>query len=84
MPQFLVRFLFALVLLGLGSAHEDSEQDLVDFQVEEAIADSLDRRRRKFTAWLTDWGMSYAVRVRDDHALFVDAFRDGAIRVSAT
>jgi uncharacterized protein (DUF2252 family) len=77
-------------LLGRATAKihcasdEDSEQDLVDFQVEEVIADSLDRRRREFTAWLTDWGMSYAVRVRDDHAVFVDAFRDGSIGVSAT
>ena len=59
------------------ASDEDSEQDLVDFQVEEAIASSLDRRRKEFTAWLTDWGMAYAVRVRDDHALFVEAFRDG-------
>ncbi|MGH3347387.1 MAG: DUF2252 domain-containing protein [Nocardioides sp.] len=77
-------------LLGRATAKihcasdEDSEQDLVDFQVEEAIAESVDRRRREFTAWLTDWGMAYADRVREDHALFVAAFRDGAIGVSAT
>ena len=77
-------------LLGRATAKihcasdEDSEQDLVDFQVEEAIAESLERRRREFTGWLTDWGMAYADRVRDDHALFVAAFRDGRIGVSAT
>ena len=77
-------------LLGRATAKihcasdEDSEQDLVDFQVEEAIAGSLARRRKEFTGWLTDWAMAYADRVRDDHALFVDAFRDGAIGVSAT
>ena len=77
-------------LLGRATAKihcasdEDSEQDLVDFQVEEAIAASLDRRRKEFTGWLTDWAMAYADRVREDHALFVDAFRDGAIGVSAT
>ena len=77
-------------LLGRATAKihcasdEDSEQDLVDFQVEEAIADSLDRRRREFTAWVTDFGMDYAARVRDDHALFVNAFREGRIGVSAT
>jgi len=77
-------------LLGRATAKihcasdEDSEQDLVELQVEEAIAASLDRRRKEFTAWLTDWGMSYADRVRDDHALFVAAFREGLIGVSAT
>jgi uncharacterized protein (DUF2252 family) len=77
-------------LLGRATAKihcasdEDSEQDLVDFQVEEAIAASLDRRRKEFTGWLTDWAMAYADRVREDHSLFVDAFRDGAIGVSAT
>ena len=77
-------------LLGRATAKihcasdEDSEQDLVDFQVEQVIADSLDRRRREFTGWLTDWGMAYADRVREDHAIFVDTFRDGAIGVSAT
>lgn len=77
-------------LLGRATAKihcasdEDSEQDLVNFQVEEAIAGSLDRRRKEFTAWLTDWGMAYAVRVREDHALFVEAFREGQVGVSAT
>ena len=66
------------------ASDEDSEQDLVNFQVEEAIASSLHRRRKEFTAWLTDWGMAYAVQVRDDHALFVEAFREGSIGVSAT
>ena len=76
-------------LLGRATAKihcasdEDSEQDLVDFQVEDAIAESLDRRRREFTAWVTDFGMDYAIRVRDDHTLFVNAFREGRIGVSA-
>ncbi len=73
-------------LLGRATAKihcasdEDSEQDLVDFQVEEAIADSLDRRRREFTAWVTDFGMDYATRVRDDHALFVQRLPRGPDR----
>jgi uncharacterized protein (DUF2252 family) len=77
-------------LLGRATAKihcasdEDSEQDLVDFQVEDAIAESLEGRRREFTAWLTDWGMAYADRVREDHDHFVSAFRDGLIGVSAT
>ena len=77
-------------LLGRATAKihcasdEDSEQDLVDFQVEDAIAESLQRRRREFTSWLTDWAMAYGERVREDHDHFVAAFREGHIGVSAT
>ena len=66
------------------ASDEDSDQDLVDFQVEDAIAASLEGRRREFTAWVCDWGMAYAERVREDHALFVDAFREGRVGVAAT
>ena len=77
-------------LLGRATAKihcasdEDSEQDLVDFQVEEAIASGVERRRKEFTAWIQDFGIDYAERVRKDHALFVSAFREGRIGVSAT
>jgi uncharacterized protein (DUF2252 family) len=77
-------------LLGRATAKihcasdEDSEQDLVDFQVEEAIAESLHRRRKEFTGWVTDFGLAYADRARADHTLFVEAFRQGRIGVSAT
>ncbi|GAB3028567.1 hypothetical protein GCM10011376_15790 [Nocardioides flavus (ex Wang et al. 2016)] len=77
-------------LLGRATAKihcasdEDSQQDLVDFQVEKAIADSLQGRRNDFVAWLCDWGIDYAARVRDDHALFVDAFREGRVGIAAT
>ena len=77
-------------LLGRATAKihcasdEDSEQDLVDFQVEEAIASGVERRRKEFTAWIQDFGIDYAERVRQDHALFVSAFREGRIGVSAT
>lgn len=77
-------------LLGRATAKihcasdEDSEQDLVDFQVEEVIAGCLEGRRREFTAWVTDFAVEYADRVRADHALFVAAFREGRIGVSST
>jgi uncharacterized protein (DUF2252 family) len=77
-------------LLGRATAKihcasdEDSEQDLVDFQVEEAIAAGVERRRREFVTWLTDFGLSYAATVREDHALFVEAFREGRIGVAST
>jgi uncharacterized protein (DUF2252 family) len=77
-------------LLGRATAKihcasdEDSDQDLVDFQVEDAIASSVERRRKELTGWITEFGMEYAERVRADHALFVTAFREGRIGVSAT
>ena len=77
-------------LLGRATAKihcasdEDSQQDLVDFQVETAIAKSLEGRRNEFVQWLCDWGVEYAVHVREDHALFVDAFREGQVGIAAT
>ncbi len=66
------------------ASDEDSSQDLVDFQVEEAVARTLEGRRREFTEHLVEWGIAHADRVRRDHALFVQAFREGAIGISAT
>ncbi len=67
------------------ASDEDSDQDLVDFQTEQAIVTVLEGRRREFVADLTDFAVEYAHRVREDHALFVDAFREGRISgVSAT
>ena len=72
-------------LLGRATAKvhcasdEDSEQDLVDFQVEAAIAEALQGRRREFTADLVDFGIDYASTTRQDHGLFVEAFRQGRI-----
>jgi uncharacterized protein (DUF2252 family) len=56
----------------------DSEQSLVDFQVEEAIAAVLTDEDEFVTA-LTSFAMSYAEQTRVDHRLFVDAFRGGQI-----
>ena len=77
-------------LLGRATAKihcasdEDSQQDLVDFDVEAAIAKSLEGRRNEFVQWLCEWGIGYAVHVREDHALFVDAFREGQVGIAAT
>jgi uncharacterized protein (DUF2252 family) len=77
-------------LLGRATAKihcasdEDSTQDLVDFQVEEAIKTSLHGRRNEFVTWLCDWGITYAERVRGDHTLFVEAFREGKVGIAAT
>ena len=66
------------------ASDEDSSQDLVDFQVEEVIAQTLEGRRKEFTEYVVEWGIAYAGRVREDHSLFVDAFREGHIGISAT
>jgi uncharacterized protein (DUF2252 family) len=56
----------------------DSEQTLVDFQVEEAIS-SVITDEAEFTRSLTQFAMAYAQQTREDHRLFVDAFRNGQI-----
>jgi uncharacterized protein (DUF2252 family) len=66
------------------AADEDSDQDLVRFQVEEAIAGSLEGRRKQFTEDTVDFGVEYAKQVREDYRLFVEAFRENRIGVSST
>lgn len=57
----------------------DSDQDLVDFQTEEAISAVIGDDPSDFVGDITEFGIAYADRVREDHALFVDAFRTGSI-----
>jgi uncharacterized protein (DUF2252 family) len=57
-------------------ADSDSEQTLVDFQSEEAIA-AVITDEKEFTRALTSFAMAYARQTREDHRLFVDAFRGG-------
>jgi uncharacterized protein (DUF2252 family) len=57
----------------------DSDESLVRFQTEYAIARVVEDREDEFVADLVDFGVAYADRVRKDHALFVDAFREGRI-----
>jgi uncharacterized protein (DUF2252 family) len=59
-------------------ADSDSEQSLVDFQVEDAIAEVIDDEDG-FVAELTAFALAYAEQTRADHRLFVDAFRSGQI-----
>src|SRR5262249_10434244 len=66
------------------ASDEDSAQDLVDFQVEEAIAGCLEGRRQELTEHVGDFAVAYATQVREDHALFVDAFREARIGIRAT
>ena len=67
------------------ASDEDSDQSLVDYQVEDAVIASLDGRRDEFVEAVIGFALEYAGAVRRDHALFVEAFREGRIGgVSAT
>lgn len=66
-------------------ADEDSEQTLVQFQTEDAVVEAVGDRVDEFVEDITAFGLDYARRTRDDHRIFVDAFRGERIPgVSAT
>jgi uncharacterized protein (DUF2252 family) len=60
-------------------ADSDADHSLVPFQTEEAIAQVVAGREDEFVAWVVEFAHDYAAQVREDHALFVDAFRHGRI-----
>jgi uncharacterized protein (DUF2252 family) len=60
-------------------ADADADHTLVPFQTEEAICAVVAAREDEFVAWVVDFAHSYAARARGDHALFVEAFRAGAV-----
>jgi uncharacterized protein (DUF2252 family) len=60
-------------------ADSDADHSLVPFQTEEAIMQVVGGRADEFVAWVVGFAHNYAAQVRVDHALFVDAFRGGAI-----
>jgi uncharacterized protein (DUF2252 family) len=57
----------------------DSDHTLVPFQTEEAITAMVGDRREEFIADLIRFAHEYARQTQEDHRLFVDAFRAGAI-----
>ncbi|MHA7283936.1 DUF2252 domain-containing protein [Arthrobacter sp. TMS2-4] len=61
------------------STDEDSDHDLVPFRTETAILAAVDRSHENFVDDIVGFGEAYAETVRTDHALFVDAFREGLI-----
>ena len=78
----------AAVLEQLGRAtakvhcvsDKDSEETpLVDFQTEDAIVACVGGREEEFVADLVAFAGEYGERARDDHRLFVDAFRGGKV-----
>ncbi len=58
---------------------DDSDQTLVTFSTEEAINGVIAGRETEFVNYLVDFGESYGAVVRNDHRLFVDAFRNRQI-----
>jgi uncharacterized protein (DUF2252 family) len=58
---------------------EDSDQTLVPFQTEEAIAAVVGDRVDELAEDLVAFGLDYSRRVRADHGLFVEAFRNDEI-----
>jgi uncharacterized protein (DUF2252 family) len=60
-------------------ADADSDHSLVSFQTEEAIAAVVGDREDEFVEWVCRFGREYGAVVRDDHRLFVEAFRNDEI-----
>ena len=58
---------------------DDPSTPLVDFQVEDAISEVVRGREDELVQELTAFALEYADTARNDHALFVEAFRAGRI-----
>lgn len=64
-------------------ADTESDHDLVDVSVEEAVGRCVGGDVDGLVATMTAFAHEYARRAREDHALFVDAFRGGAFEAVA-
>src|ERR671921_286081 len=60
-------------------ADEDSDATIVGFQTEDEIVEAVGGNKEEFVKEMVDFGMGYSEIARDDHRLFVDAFRNGQI-----
>ncbi len=58
---------------------DDESTPLVDFQTEDAIMDVISGAEEELVAEMVRFGLEYGAQTRADHALFVDAFRNGRI-----
>jgi len=56
---------------------DDDSTPLVPFQVEDAIVAVVGGREDELVEQLTEFAHDYAAQARQDHSLFVDAFRAG-------
>lgn len=54
----------------------DCDDTLVPFSTEQAIQDVISGREEEFVQAMVEFAEAYALVVRDDHRLFVDAFRN--------
>jgi uncharacterized protein (DUF2252 family) len=60
-------------------ADEDSDPTLVGFQTEDEIVAAINGNEEEFVKEMVEFGMGYSEVAREDHGLFVDAFRNGEI-----
>jgi uncharacterized protein (DUF2252 family) len=60
-------------------ADKDSDPNIVGFQTEDEIIEALSGKEEEFVQEMVDFGAYYSEIARNDHRLFVDAFRNGRI-----
>src|SRR5215218_752587 len=60
-------------------ADKDSDPTLVDFQTEDVIVEAVSGNEEEFVEEIVAFGTGYSEIARNDHRLFVDAFRNGQI-----
>ncbi|MEJ7782877.1 MAG: DUF2252 family protein, partial [Solirubrobacteraceae bacterium] len=60
-------------------ADTDSDHTIVPFQTEDAIVAAVGDEDEAFASDLAEFAAGYGALTRDDHRLFVDAFRNGMI-----
>jgi hypothetical protein len=60
-------------------ADKDSDPTIVGFQTEDEIIEAIRGNEEEFVKEIVDFGISYSEIAREDHRLFVDAFRNGQI-----
>ena len=73
----LVRYLGQAVAKIHCVSDVDSDQTLVTFSTDEAIHAAIAGREAAFVREIRGFGQTYGAVVREDHQLFVDAFRNG-------
>jgi uncharacterized protein (DUF2252 family) len=60
-------------------ADKDSDPNIVGFQTEYEIIEALSGNEEEFVQEMVEFGAHYSEIARNDHRLFVDAFRNGRI-----
>jgi uncharacterized protein (DUF2252 family) len=60
-------------------ADKDSDPTIVGFQTEDEIIEAVTGNEEEFVEEMVAFGTGYSEIARDDHRLFVDAFRNGQI-----